>query len=81
MTVTTTELATAELAVLDAFRVILRNPELGCDDDFFEAGGDSLLAVDAAARISAALGQDVDPAMIFMYPTASGCAGALAQLD
>lgn len=72
--------ATTELAVLDAFRVILRAPELGSDDDFFEMGGDSLLAVDTAARISAAVGCDVDPAVIFMYPTPAGCADALAQL-
>lgn len=72
--------ATTELAVLEAFRGILRVPELGSDDDFFEMGGDSLLAVDTAARISTALGCDVDPAVIFMYPTAAGCAGALTQL-
>ncbi|MCC8250844.1 phosphopantetheine-binding protein [Saccharothrix luteola] len=66
--------------VLEVFRDVLKNSELGEDTDFFEAGGDSLLAIDAIQRIGEDVGLDLDPVVIFMYPTPASCAGAVADL-
>jgi acyl transferase domain-containing protein/acyl carrier protein len=43
--------------------------ELGVDDDFFELGGDSLGAVQVAARISARFGVEVSAGSLFDTPT------------
>ncbi|WP_039781023.1 non-ribosomal peptide synthetase, partial [Nocardia cerradoensis] len=43
----------------------------GADDDFFAAGGNSLLAMRVVARVNAALGCDLDVAEIFGAPTAA----------
>ncbi|MEV0299040.1 amino acid adenylation domain-containing protein [Nocardia sp. NPDC050710] len=45
------------------------NGTVGADDDFFELGGNSLVATRAAARIGAALDTSVPVAMIFEAPT------------
>lgn len=46
-------------AMVDAWRAVLDQPDLGPDSDFFVAGGDSLLAVELAARLEQRLGQRV----------------------
>ncbi len=56
---------------------ILAVPEVGVDDDFFDLGGDSLRAVQLAARISEALGTDVSVKLIVAHPTVAGQADAL----
>ncbi|SUA48132.1 Tyrocidine synthase III [Nocardia africana] len=43
----------------------------GADDDFFAAGGNSLLAMRVVARVNAALGCDLNVAEIFGAPTAA----------
>jgi len=73
--------AKVELAVVEVFREVLGAPLLDVDDDFFAAGGDSLLAVLAVNRLGETLGSSVDPMIIFMWPTAVGCAAAIADLD
>jgi amino acid adenylation domain-containing protein len=47
---------------------VLQQPALGIDDDFFLSGGDSLQAIQAAARITA-LGVNVSVADILAAPT------------
>ncbi|MGI5218677.1 amino acid adenylation domain-containing protein [Nocardia sp. CA-290969] len=47
---------------------------VGADDDFFELGGNSLVATRVAARIGAALDANVPVAMIFDAPTVAGLA-------
>ncbi len=69
-----------ESTVVEVFRQVLGDPKLGAEDDFFLAGGDSLLAVDAVNKLSAAAGHSVDPMLIFMYPNASACAVAITEL-
>ena len=49
-------LTPAEAKVLAIWRDALRLPDLGTEDDFFEAGGDSLLAVKMLARVERELG-------------------------
>ena len=69
-----------ERLILHIFREILSTPDLGPEDGFFEAGGDSLLATDAVIRISADTGLDVEVAELIMAPTAQALALALDSL-
>ena len=73
--------ANVELAVVEVFREVLDAPALTVDDDFFAAGGDSLLAVLAVNRLGEVLGSSVDPMVVFMWPTAAGSAAALTDQD
>jgi acyl transferase domain-containing protein/thioesterase domain-containing protein len=56
-------------AAMAAWRAVLGIETAGADTDFFSAGGDSLLAIQAAARLSAALGVPVEPRDIAEHPT------------
>jgi len=54
--------------------------QVGINDDFFELGGDSLLATQLLARLSQALGQEVPIDLIFTGAfTVAGLAKAIAQ--
>lgn len=67
-----------EATIVEAFRVALQKPSIGVEDDFFAVGGDSLLAVEVSYTISQALGEEIDPLILFVNPTAASCADALA---
>ncbi len=54
---------------------------VGLDEDFFDAGGDSLLAVKAATRINERLAVDINVALIFEAPTARALAARLPADD
>jgi len=43
--------------------------EIGPDDDFFEMGGDSMMAVDVALQLETVLGHPVSPALLAHAPT------------
>ncbi len=63
-------------AVLDLFREALRRPDLGADEDFFAAGGDSILCLQVAAKARrGALA--LTPKLVFDHPTARAAADAL----
>ncbi|WP_167486988.1 non-ribosomal peptide synthetase [Nocardia terpenica] len=53
---------------------------VGLDDDFFALGGNSLLAVRAAARIGAELGVRVTPRVFFTAATVAELAAAIGEL-
>ncbi|MFD3507485.1 amino acid adenylation domain-containing protein [Nocardia sp. NPDC058666] len=63
-----------ELSVAEVFASLLGVPEVGLDDDFFDRGGNSLLATRAIARVNHALSTDLVVRDLFEAPTV----GALA---
>jgi hypothetical protein len=63
-----------ELKVLAVFRQILGAPQIGPEENFFEAGGSSLLAARLAAGLRNAGVLDVPTAAIFDAPTARALA-------
>jgi amino acid adenylation domain-containing protein len=66
-----------ETRIVDVFRRVLVNPQLGVDDDFFDTGGNSLRAIQAIGDIGKAIGRDVPLALLFMNPTVRDLAAAL----
>jgi hypothetical protein len=60
-----------EQRVLEQFRSVLENPQIGPHDSFFNAGGDSLLALKLLARLENLSGNDIPPATLFEHPTAA----------
>ena len=69
-----------ERALATVFAELLATSEVGCFDDFFALGGDSILSVQLAARARAA-GLAVNPRMVFENPTVQQLAAALDSLD
>lgn len=66
-----------ETVVLKVFREILKQDSLKPDDDFFDAGGDSLLAADATIMLSEITGSEVEVALLVISPTAREFASAI----
>ena len=56
--------------VLEVLRSILGVPSLGLDDDFFDMGGNSLLAIQVAADLSDSYGIELNPGDMYSYRTA-----------
>ncbi|PPJ04991.1 non-ribosomal peptide synthetase [Nocardia cyriacigeorgica] len=70
-----------EQAVAEVFGELLGTGEpVGADDDFFELGGNSLIATRVAARLGEAVGARVPARLIFEAPTVAGLAGKLEPL-
>ncbi|AMV71114.1 hypothetical protein JCM30471_29350 [Desulfuromonas carbonis] len=59
-----------EASVCAIFAELLNSPPLGRDDNFFAAGGHSLLAIRVLARLYRELGVQVEVATLFARPTA-----------
>ena len=55
----------------------LLGSELGRHDNFFSAGGDSLTATTAAARLASHAAGEIDPTDVFRAPTVAGFAALL----
>ncbi|UEL34888.1 amino acid adenylation domain-containing protein [Rhodococcus sp. C1] len=57
--------SSVELVVASAFVGVLGVDRVGLDDDFFELGGNSLIAMKLASELSASVGVDVPVRMLF----------------
>ncbi|WSI99041.1 amino acid adenylation domain-containing protein [Nocardia sp. NBC_01329] len=70
-----------EKQVAAVFSDLLRPVDpVGADDDFFELGGNSLIATQVAARLGAAVDASVPTRMIFEASTVAGLAERLAEI-
>ncbi|MFD4443299.1 non-ribosomal peptide synthase/polyketide synthase, partial [Nocardia sp. NPDC058519] len=67
----------SELLVAGVVAEVLGVEPVGADDDFFDLGGNSLIATRVAARLGAALDRQVPVARIFETPVVSALAAAL----
>ncbi len=67
-----------ELTVMQVFADLLRRP-VGVDDDFFDAGGDSLLAIRLVAELEALTGRTLPLDAIAVAPTSRGVADAVTR--
>jgi acyl carrier protein len=65
--------------VAAAWHAALGVPPASLDEDFFAAGGHSLVATELAVRLSQALGIDVPLTMVFDCPTVRGQTAWLAE--
>ncbi|MGC0153207.1 amino acid adenylation domain-containing protein [Chromobacterium vaccinii] len=71
----------AEATLLAVWREVLGRPELGVDDNYFAAGGDSIVALRIVSRAKQA-GLAIEPRALFSHPTVAGLAavaGAAAK--
>lgn len=65
--------------LLRLWRNQLGSEAVGPDDDFFESGGDSLMAVTTVVEIERLVGRPVPESILIEYPTVAGLAEVLAD--
>lgn len=70
----------AETVLLDIWRSVLRHDDIGVDDNFFDLGGDSVMAVQIAARARAA-GLILAPSQLFEHQSIAGQARAAVEVQ
>ncbi|KOV22219.1 hypothetical protein ADK58_28365 [Streptomyces sp. XY152] len=68
-----------ERAVVEVFAELLGLTGIGVDDDFFRAGGTSLLAIRLVRRLRQVLGAEISVQTVFRRPTAAALARHLAE--
>ncbi|MFC7546917.1 SDR family NAD(P)-dependent oxidoreductase [Plantactinospora sp. GCM10030261] len=69
-----------EAAIADVWRQVLGVPDVDTDDDFFELGGNSLVAVQLIAQTRKATGVRVPMRSLFEAPTVAGQAAVARRL-
>jgi len=68
-----------ELSAL--WRRMLNRSAVGLDDDFFESGGDSLMALQMLLELEAIVGHDIPETILFDRPTIRQLALGVAEID
>ncbi|HWF79283.1 MAG TPA: amino acid adenylation domain-containing protein [Streptosporangiaceae bacterium] len=66
-----------ETVLVDLYATILGDEQIGAADSFFDAGGNSLQALQLVAQLYAALAVDLDVSAVFLAPTARQLAAVL----
>ncbi|MDP9845620.1 non-ribosomal peptide synthetase [Streptosporangium lutulentum] len=69
----------AEELVAEVFAELLKVEKVGVDDDFFELGGNSLLAIRAIARIRSQIEVDIPVRGLFSYATVADLAAEIER--
>ncbi|WP_326820141.1 non-ribosomal peptide synthetase [Streptosporangium sp. NBC_01756] len=69
----------AEELVAEVFAALLGVEKIGVDDDFFELGGNSLLAIRAIARIRGQIEVDIPVRGLFSYATVADLAAEIER--
>ena len=69
-----------EAALAQICRDVLRTDRVGIHDNFFERGGDSILASQVIARVRQELGVEMPILVFFESPTVAGMASALQSI-
>ncbi|WP_394831236.1 non-ribosomal peptide synthase/polyketide synthase [Pendulispora rubella] len=69
---------TTEATLADIWAKVLRQARVGIHENFFEAGGDSILTIQVVARANRA-GLPMTPRLLFQHPTVAELAGAIAS--
>ncbi|MFE6922357.1 amino acid adenylation domain-containing protein [Nocardia sp. NPDC057663] len=69
-----------ERTVAEVFAEVLGAERVGADDNFFDQGGNSLLATRLTARLGAAVDLRVPVRVLFAAPTVAECAREIARL-
>ena len=70
-----------EKAVADIWQSVLKLNRVGIEDNFFDIGGHSLIAVQIMTRIEKKLGKKIPIAKLFQYPTVSLLSGFITKED
>jgi len=70
----------AEEALAAIWREVLKAERVGANDNFFHAGGHSLLAMQVASRVRAAFGVELPLRVIFDHPTLRATAAEIESL-
>lgn len=70
-----------EARVAAAWTELISTASVGRHDNFFDVGGNSLLAARLAARLAVITGVDVSARLIFEHPTIATLASAISQLE
>jgi len=68
-----------ELQIADVWNQVLRTDGIGVHDNFFEVGGDSLLAIRLISRLRDAFQIEIAPRSVFEHPTIDGLSVVVAQ--
>ncbi|WP_252179274.1 non-ribosomal peptide synthetase [Endozoicomonas sp. 4G] len=68
-----------ETRLCDLWQELLNIEQIGIHDNFFQLGGDSLLAIRLCQRIAQALSVDVPVALLFQHPTIARLASELTR--
>jgi thioesterase domain-containing protein len=68
-----------ELEIATIWQETTGGERIGRRDDFFQIGGDSLLALDLVRRMNRAFGDKVTLGLLFETPTVAGLAAALSK--
>jgi acyl-CoA synthetase (AMP-forming)/AMP-acid ligase II len=56
-------------ALIELFKRVLKTESISSDDDFFERGGDSLLAMDVSLELQKMIGKELPESILFEAPT------------
>src|SRR5208282_5122258 len=66
-------------ALTPIWQRVLQLSSVGVNDNFFDLGGDSALALELFHEIALACGRELPPVMIYHAPTIADLAGILEQ--